>query len=317
MNKILREFLFLWKGFFLARKSDLLYSNGHDFKSYILSRLTNKPCYHKIVGNVAWERAQNWNLFSGTLDEYQVASKNWKLKFFDFILHFPLKRAKKIIVPSEYLKLKVMQWGVAEEKILVIYNGFSKPREEIRLKSFDKRKINLVTVCRLVPWKGVDGLLRLLKRNQLYHLTIVGSGPMESHYKEMSRDLGVENQVHFAGQRSPQQVDEHLKQADIFVLNSSYEGLPHVVLEAFNFSTPVLASRCGGTPELVIDGETGFLFDYNEIDQIQETIENLQNSDWQTMLQNAHHCLESKFSQKQMLNSTCHSLLGQVSQREV
>jgi glycosyltransferase involved in cell wall biosynthesis len=65
--------------------------------------------------------------------------------------------------------------------------------------------------------------------------------------------------VHFAGQVPREGVARYLKAADVFALFSTYEGLPHVVLEAMVAGTPVVASAAGGTPETIREGESGLL----------------------------------------------------------
>ena len=75
----------------------------------------------------------------------------------------------------------------------------------------------------------------------------------------MARGLGVLERIYFAGQRTGEETLALLAAADVFVLNSTHEGLPHVVLEAMSVGVPVVATAVGGTPEVVRDGENGLL----------------------------------------------------------
>jgi glycosyltransferase involved in cell wall biosynthesis len=86
---------------------------------------------------------------------------------------------------------------------------------------------------------------------------IVGEGPDRPGLEREIRSLGVQERVRLVGERHD--VPELLADADIFVLSSASEGLPVSVLEAMAAALPVVASRVGSVPELVVDGETGIL----------------------------------------------------------
>lgn len=90
-----------------------------------------------------------------------------------------------------------------------------------------------------------------------FEALIVGDGPDRPALESELRRLGLEDRVRLAGERDD--VPDLLASADVFVLSSVSEGLPVSVLEAMAAELPVVASRVGGVPELVADGETGFL----------------------------------------------------------
>src|SRR5581483_1681172 len=90
-------------------------------------------------------------------------------------------------------------------------------------------------------------------------LLIAGDGPMRAELEGLARSRGAAERVFFLGQIPHAQVQSLLGRADLFVLNSSYEGLPHVVLEAMAAGTPVIASNAGGTGEVVEHNRTGVL----------------------------------------------------------
>jgi phosphatidyl-myo-inositol dimannoside synthase len=117
----------------------------------------------------------------------------------------------------------------------------------------------LVTVARLSAEKGVDDVLRavaILARDGLpVDLAVVGDGPERSKLEALASELEVSGQVHFAGflPHGPQIVS-HLDQADVFVLASRSEGLPHSVVEAMARGLPVVGSAIGGIPMLLSGG---------------------------------------------------------------
>jgi len=117
----------------------------------------------------------------------------------------------------------------------------------------------------LEPTKGVDGLLRAFERAVVAapraRLEIVGEGPMEPALRRLSAELGVSDRVTFPGRLPREQVRDRYEAAHVVVLPSVVrENSPLVICEAMASARPVVASRIGGIPELVVDGETGLLF---------------------------------------------------------
>lgn len=86
---------------------------------------------------------------------------------------------------------------------------------------------------------------------------LVGTGPLGPRLKSRARELGIDSQIVFTGFR--QDSDALMKQFDIFCLPSLSEGLSSAILSAMACRLPVVATRVGGIPELVVDGVTGFL----------------------------------------------------------
>jgi len=86
---------------------------------------------------------------------------------------------------------------------------------------------------------------------------LIGDGPLRSKYEEMARSLGVEKKVCFLGRRND--IPSILSVLSVSVLSSISEGLSNVVLESMAAGRPVVATRVGGNPELVINGTTGYL----------------------------------------------------------
>jgi glycosyltransferase involved in cell wall biosynthesis len=105
----------------------------------------------------------------------------------------------------------------------------------------------------------VDEVMRAVAPFQGLALVVIGDGPERPRLEATSRALGLQERVLFAGARAQDETRAMLAACDLFILNSTYEGLPHVVLEAQALGVPVIATAAGGTPEVVRDGETGVL----------------------------------------------------------
>jgi glycosyltransferase involved in cell wall biosynthesis len=117
----------------------------------------------------------------------------------------------------------------------------------------------VVTVGRLVPWKGIAQLLQVIAALPNVRLIIVGDGPEGLRLRHLAQELGLDARVLFLGEVPADQVDGYLRAGDVFVLNSSYEGLPHVVLEALRAGVPVIATDVGGTGEIIEPDVNGLL----------------------------------------------------------
>lgn len=290
-----------------SRKADLIYANGLGFEAMLAGLLSGVSVIHKIVGDYAWERARNRAWFSGTIEEYQSASKGLLLHLIDWIRTAPLQRAALIIVPSGYLKRLVTSWGIPGEKIHVIYNSvdFSNNDAIIGLLPNFRGK-TLITVCRLVAWKGVDKLIYVLTKFPHCRLVIIGDGPLRAQLEQLASDIGVLDRTVFLGNVSKDSVFSYLKQSDLFILNSSYEGLPHVALEAMAAGVPVVATATGGTGEVVIDGETGLLVPVDDEQRLLSAIKKIldDNPYSQRLVHTALEYLQEKFSHAYMIEQT-------------
>ncbi len=248
----------------LAKNVDIIYANTIAIESSIGAFLARKPIVHKVVGDYSWERSRNKGLFSGTIDEYQISNKTLFLKILDWLRNFPLKKADHIIVPSKYLKKIVWNWGISQKKITVVYNTVQIDEELIDKTSSGNSLKKLLTVSRLVPWKRVDGIIRALENYPDLELVIIGSGPLESDLKSLIKELHLERRIKMTGSLDRSNVIHHMNNSDLFILNSSYEGLPHVLIEAMTCGLPVISNRIGGCPEVVQDRYNGYIMDYNE-----------------------------------------------------
>lgn len=117
------------------------------------------------------------------------------------------------------------------------------------------------TVARLVWFKGLHTLIAampdILKEHPNTTLIIIGDGPLKQELEQQARVLKVAQSVMFLGERSD--AVELLPVLDIFVLPSVSEGMPITILEAMAAAKPVVATKVGGIPELVSDGQTGIL----------------------------------------------------------
>ena len=117
------------------------------------------------------------------------------------------------------------------------------------------------TIGRLRPVKDhitlIESFAKVQKEISKSKLVIVGNGDMLSELKQRSSELGIRKKVVFAGEST--NVEEVLSIFDIFVNSSIFEGMSYTIIEAMASGKAIIATRVGGNPELIIDGENGFL----------------------------------------------------------
>jgi glycosyltransferase involved in cell wall biosynthesis len=297
-----------------ARRSDLIYVSGLGAESALAAVLAGRPTVYKVVGDYAWERAVGRGWFQGTIEDYQSKCRAGRFRWINLIRTWPLSRAARVIVPSRYLARLVASWGIPESRIAVIYNaasnGRGKPRSAEPWPEWTGR--TLITVCRLVPWKGVSGLIEVLGSLPTTRLVIAGDGGMRADLTEQARRLGVAERVLFLGDVPGECVASCMRRADAFVLNSTYEGLPHVVLEAMEAGVPVIATDAGGTGELVEHGVTGLLIPVGRPEMLKAAIESLWKdpSLAERLVAGASQRVAENFAASQMLDQTERVLRG-------
>jgi len=175
------------------------------------------------------------------------------------------RRAVATVCVSNEVRRRLAQvYGVPEERMTVIHNG-------VDLKEFgdcgtriaeggsrekEKPKV-IICAARLDRWKGQRYLIEAMSGLSDAELWLAGDGETRSDLEQQVAKLGLGGRVKFLGQRPD--VPQLLLQADMFCLPTLTEGLPFCVIEAMATRLPVVATRVGGLPELVAEGETGFL----------------------------------------------------------
>jgi glycosyltransferase involved in cell wall biosynthesis len=130
----------------------------------------------------------------------------------------------------------------------------------------------VLTVGRLMagePGKGVELVLQALARLHCRYprllYVVVGDGDLRPRLEHEVRARFPSLQVWFAGAQPPERLRGFYEAADVFVMPSRQEGFGIVFLEAMAVGRPVIAGRCGGAPEVVVDGETGFLVEPSDV----------------------------------------------------
>ncbi|MBD3282085.1 MAG: glycosyltransferase, partial [Candidatus Portnoybacteria bacterium] len=264
----------------------------------------------KIVGDYAWEQAVNQYNVKDSIIEFQNKKYSKKVERIRKIQNKTTKAADKIIVPSRFLKRIVANWGVDKDKIEVIYNAAPE------LKDIKEKKLpgyTIISAGRLEPWKGMEALVEimpdLLKKDPEFNLIIIGRGSLREKIENKTNQLKIQDKVTIIDRLPNKELMAYFKASDIFILNSEYEGLPHIVLEAMVYDLPVIVSNVCGNPELVRDGYNGFLVEQNNKEQIREKILKLyKDKELQDkFIKNGNDTIK-EFDKEEMINKTINTL---------
>jgi glycosyltransferase involved in cell wall biosynthesis len=180
-----------------------------------------------------------------------------------------------VITVSKFLKEQMIQAGYPEDQIhaLTIFapevlNYSAPPQAGIP---------HFVFLGRITPQKGLDWLLQALQKVKVpVHLDIAGEGYKKSEMQQLAQKLGLNEQVTFHGWLSAEQVCGLLNSARALIFPSVWhEPAGFVALEAMAHARPVIASRVGGIPEMVLDQVNGLLVEPNDVEALANRIEHL------------------------------------------
>lgn len=191
-------------------------------------------------------------------DMLRVEKKQWVLC--KAVLKFAFKRCNNVIAISEAVRNSFSDFGFELDKIKVIYNGVDCAQFTPRITEVND-VIHLAYVGRLIKQKGVDRLLKAIsciKTDKPFKCDIVGDGVERENLEQLSKELKINDKVIFHGIRKD--VPEFLPKENIFVHPAAWEeGFGIAVVEAMAAGLLPVAFNKGAIPEIIDDGEDGFI----------------------------------------------------------
>jgi len=202
---------------------------------------------------------------------------SWPFK--SLISRLVLKNADAAIALTKDMKIQMRK--IYDREIVIIPNGVETKafstitREEARrtlgINTYEKI---ILYVGRLHPIKGVKYLVKAMSIIKNYEnnvkLIIIGDGEQRNYLLQLVKELNLENHIIFTGKIPHHEIPIYLKAADVFILPSLREGFSLVTLEAMAAGLPVIATRVGIVPEIIKDGENGFIVEPMNSYQIAE-----------------------------------------------
>lgn len=282
--KIFRHLVYFFKVLKRSRGCEIVYLQDPvsvGLPGLLASKILRKKVLLKIVGDYAWEQGVQRFGVKDSLDVFCKKNSGYglRVKLLKWTQKFVAKKADRIVVPSEYLKNVISAWDINAEKISVIYNAFNLPKNYSQNflhqnVSFSKKII--LSVGRLVPWKGFRTLIELmpaiLQKVPDASLVIVGDGPDEQILLKLIAEKKLADSVNLVGRLSHEILISYIKSSTIFVLNTGYEGLSHQLLEVMACGVPVVTTNVGGNGEVITNSQDGVLVEYDNKDQLLSNI---------------------------------------------
>lgn len=184
------------------------------------------------------------------------------------MIRWTLRRANKIIAVSQALKDSMIALGTPPSKIRVIPNGVDSDRFHPVEPALARQNLGLspdakiaVAVGSLTEGKNhpllIEAFAALAKDHPEYQLYIIGLGPLRERLLKMIDDYRLGRSAFVLGSRPNEELQAWFSAADVSCLISSREGWPNVVMESLACGTPVVATRVGGVPEILVNDELG------------------------------------------------------------
>jgi glycosyltransferase involved in cell wall biosynthesis len=236
----------------------------------------------------------------GSLEKETQMQKNIFSKLLSCLKRVAIVLSDKIIV---YSKNIVSQWSLGgyQNKILIapyLFLDFNKFGVE---RSLNERGSVVGYIGRLSPEKGIWNLIeaipKLVEASPDVRFLIVGDGELRREVEQYLTENNLENKVRFAGWVSNDDIPDYLNQLKLLVLPSYTEGLPVIVQEAMACGTPVLATPVGAIPDIITDGENGFIMESNSPECIARNVTRALNSpDLEKIARNARVLVEKEFT---------------------
>ncbi len=136
------------------------------------------------------------------------------------------------------------------------------------------RPFRLIFVGQLMPWKGLDLLLRALAqlRSNSWSMHVVGRGPLATQYKDLAKGLGIGERIHWFGARPNAEVRQLIGRADTLVLPSRYDGWGAVINESLAAGTPVITSGVCGAADLIRSPDLGHIFRAGSVELLSKVL---------------------------------------------
>jgi len=196
-------------------------------------------------------------------------------KEFAPVVEFGINKSDGVTAVSQNLKNQTNEYFDIKDDIKVIYNFIDFERFKPTDKNHFKKALApdgepiLTHVSNFRKVKRVDDVVKVFSRvykEKPCKLLLIGDGPERRKVEETCREIGLCHEVRFLGKQDA--VEEILNISDLFIIPSENESFGLAALEAMACKVPVISSNAGGLPEINIHGETGFMSDVGDVDNM-------------------------------------------------
>ena len=257
------------KRFFRERGFDVVHT--HSSKAGIVGRVAAWEAHVPVVVHTVHGQA------------FHPYQSGWKNALYRGAERFAARRCHRIFAVAQAMIDQCVAAGIApREQYRVIYSGMEMehflqavPEPELRAElGIPEGAPVVATLARLFPQKGYEYVLpaafQVLRAFPEVHFLLIGDGPMHEELHRKIAAVHLEDRFHFAGLIAPDQVPRYLALCDLLWHLSLHEGLPRSVVQALASGKPAIGFRLDGTPEVVLDGQTGYCVAPEDVNAVAE-----------------------------------------------
>jgi glycosyltransferase involved in cell wall biosynthesis len=267
----------------LENDTPRLWSATREIADLLRAERADVVCCHGYKANLLGRRAGRQLGIPVVAIAHGWTGESPRVRIYEAFDRWRLRRMDRVVCVSEGQAVRARKANVAPDRIRMIHNAvdterFATPKPGVREemeKLFARPPRHIVGAAgRLSPEKGVDVLIRaarlVLESAPETGFVIFGHGPLEHDLRQLIATEGLIGRVVLAGFTN--RLDDYLPHFDVLALSSYTEGLPCVVLEALAAGVPAVATAVGGTPEVLVDGECGWLTPAGNVEILAERI---------------------------------------------
>lgn len=257
--------------FFKERRFDVVHT--HSSKAGVIGRAAATKAQVPFVVHTVHGQA------------FHRYEKPWKNALYVHAERWAAKRCHKIYAVAQAMIDQCVDAGVAPpEKYMVVRSGMElEPYLEAKPDPVRREKLGIPenalvvgTIARLFPLKGYEYFIpaaaAVAKRCPKAHFLVVGDGVLTDQIKRQVADLGIADKFSFPGLVPPSEIPDHTALMDVLVHLSLREGLPRAIVQALATGKPAVGFDLDGTPEVVLDGETGRLVEPENVDAVIDAV---------------------------------------------
>jgi glycosyltransferase involved in cell wall biosynthesis len=290
LPKVLRHLHYFTKVFRAGSDCKLIFAQDPvsvGLPAMVAAKLLRKKFVIRMPGDYAWEQSVQRFDVVDTIDDFQTKKYGVRVECLRAVQVFVAKRADVIVTPSNYFKKLVSRWGVSKDRVVTIYNGIDMKQDPAVIEKPSAKTV--VTAGRLVPWKGIDMVIRMLADLPEWELRIIGEGVERENLQTIARECGVAGRVFFMGSLPRSEVLGWCKVSDAFVLNTHFESFSFQIVEAMHSGARVITTNVGSIPELIESGTEGVLLTPGDQSGFMNAIESTvsEPGSWQSRINSA------------------------------
>jgi len=274
--------------FILCPENSVLYQKAVDDQAQVVSYVKKNKVFSLIqpiieqikINNIDVLHIHDSSALSAAIIAKMLVNKNIKLIYsrkrnnpiknnFFKKLKYNNKYINKIVSVSKAVEKIFHDINLPADKLLTIYDAIDVQKFENKTKTgfllnelnLGSEKIIVGNISSLSKQKDLVTFIKtaelVCENNEAVHFVILGKGAEETMLKELVEEKKLTDKIHFLGFKP--NVADYLKEFDLLLMSSITEGLPLTIYEAFASRIPIVSTKAGGIPEVIIDGENGFL----------------------------------------------------------